>query len=150
MASRAGKTARAPGGKARFICRDPVAHVLAFAGHAEQLINLQASGTAIHRESVELPHHDTVAREASRLRTDDDGGTVALVGAFEPACDVDGIADHGVVQPNLGADIADQHIAGIDADADLYVLAMVVDQTRLLHRALAGERGAAAIDGVSG
>src|SRR5689334_13323624 len=150
MAGRAGEISGAPGGKAFFIRRDPVAHVLAFARHAEQLINLQAAGTAIYREPVKFAHDDTVAAEAPCLRADDDGGAVALVGAFQPAGDVHGIADHRVVQPNLRTDIADQHVAGIDADADFYFLAMVIDETRLLHRTLASERRAAAIDGVVG
>jgi hypothetical protein len=59
-----------------------------------------------------------------------------------------GVADHGVIQPDFRSDIADQHVAGIDADADFDRLAVVVDKVRLAHGALARQSGAAAIDGV--
>ncbi len=44
---------------------------------------------------------------------------VDLVGAFKPAGDIHGVADHRVIQPDFRSDIADQHVAGIDADPDL-------------------------------
>src|SRR5262245_29863205 len=72
IADGACEVARAPCGETGFICRDPIrrSHLT---GHAEQFINPQTTGAAIHREPVEFPHHDTVAGEAPCLRADDDG-----------------------------------------------------------------------------
>ena len=59
---------------------------------------------------------DAIAGKAARFLSDDDVGAVFLVGALQPAGDIHGVADHRVVEPKLRSDIADQHVAGIDAD----------------------------------
>ena len=127
-----GKIARAPGGKPGLVAFYPIERTAELAGHSQQFVDLQAARAAIDREPVEFANDDAIARQPARFGTDDDRGAVSLVGALEPAGDIHGIADDGVVQPHFRSDIADQHVAGIDADADFDGLAVVVDQTGLL------------------
>jgi hypothetical protein len=56
-------------------------------------------------------------------------GAIFLVGAFESARDIYGIADHRVIEPEFRSDIADQHVAGIDADAHSQRPAAVIGQS---------------------
>ena len=86
-------------------------------GHAEQLVDGKPLRAAIDGDPIEPPDQNGVARGCARVLADQDFGSVAFVDRFEAARDIDGIADHRVAQPLIGADIADQHSPGIDADA---------------------------------
>ena len=81
-----------------------------------------------------------VAGQPAGFLADHDVRAVLLVGGFEPAGDVHGVADDRVVEANLGTDIADQHVAGVDADAHLDGAAVVVDKLGGAQGALARQR----------
>ena len=68
---------------------------------------------------------------------------VVLVGTFQTACHVHRIANDGVVQAQLGTNIADQHAAGVDPDPDLQRLPPVVREAGVFDRAATGKGGPA-------
>src|SRR5271168_3342151 len=117
-------------------------------GNADQLIDRQSARAPIDHEPVELAHANVIAGKTARLLSDDDLGAVFFVGALEPAGDIHRVTDHRVVEPDLRADIADEHFARIYPDPNPKRAAAVIGQLGLAQRALARERGAAGIDGM--
>src|SRR5216683_6306567 len=93
---------------------------------------------------------DAIAGKAARFLADDDFGAIFLVGAFKSARNIYGIADDSVIEPEFRSDIADQHVAGIDADAHPERPAAVIFQSRRPQGALAGECRPAGVDSVIG
>jgi len=91
-------------------------HGAAF-GDVKQFVDCDSACPSIDHQPVEFAHMDAIAGKAARFLADDDFGAIFLVGAFKSARDIYGIADDSVIEPEFRSDIADQHVAGIDADA---------------------------------
>src|ERR1700719_3878803 len=93
-----------------------------------------------HRPSaVQFAYLYLIAGKAARFLSGDDFGAIFLVCAFKPARDIYSIADHRVIKSEFRSDIADKHVAGIDADAHSERPAAVVGQFRRPKGTLAGE-----------
>ena len=84
------------------------------------------------------------------------GVGAALVGLFaqlfQTVGGVHGVADDGVVDAARCADVADDHLAAVDADADAYRIAALAHPRRVVggHRGANGQRGAAGARGMVG
>src|SRR5882762_2421987 len=144
------KITAAIGRKTGFVQRHPGgSHGSAF-GDVKQFVDCDSARPSIDRQPVEFARMDAIAGKAARFLADDDFGAVFLVGAFKPARDIYGITDHRVIEPEFRSDIADQHVAGINADTHPERPPAVVFQSRRPQGALAGERRPAGVDSVIG
>ena len=80
------------------------------------MVDFQRLGSPLDADGVELAPGEGVAGEGYGGLGSDDGGAVEFVGALQPRCKVHGVAHHGVVEAPPRSEIADQRLAGIDAD----------------------------------
>src|SRR3954469_19470512 len=145
------KMAPAVVSEALFIAYDPIKPLpAALPGKSDQFVDRKALLTSIHGDAVDLARDDGAARETFGRFANEDLRPVGFVGALEAARDVHGIADHGIVQAQLGTDIADQHAARIDTDPDLERLAKIVGKARGRDRPATAERRTAAAQRVVG
>src|SRR5258705_3570116 len=145
-----GEIARAIGGQAGIVQRHPSwRHGSAF-GHIKQFVDCNSARPSIDHQPVEFAYLYVIAGKAARFLSDDDYGAIFLICAFKPARDIYGIADHRVIEPEFRSDIADKHVAGIDADAYSERPAAVIGQFRRPKGTLAGERRSAGVDSVIG
>src|SRR4030095_5319840 len=81
-----------------------------------------------YRDGLTLALHDNVTERMDIITSfqpgscrlaDDDPRSVVLVQRLQAGAEIDGIADHGVAHDRLRADVAGDHVAGVDADADI-------------------------------
>src|SRR5882672_3357494 len=71
---------------------------------------------AQHGNSIDLARLHSLGRAGdSRLRYQN-AAAIFLVGPFQAGSEINGVAHHGVVHHQLGADAADEHVTGSDAD----------------------------------
>src|SRR5690348_12674385 len=71
---------------------------------------------SLYRDEVELEHRITAGESLGRL-ADDDRHAVILRFSFEPRGEIDGVAEHRIFEVLFPAKIADDAVAGVDADA---------------------------------
>src|SRR5579872_5654166 len=88
-----------------------------FALARDQLEDLDRLSLALDRDAVEPAQHEAAPGGARRRFADQDPAAVYLVGTLEARGQVHRIADYRVVQPRLGSHVADDRVAGVDANA---------------------------------
>src|ERR1700678_320910 len=98
---RACEIAAAIGCKAMLIERHPVQRRSSGFGDVEQFVDSDPTCPSIHHQPVQFAHLDALAGKTARFLPDDDFGAVFLIGPFQPACDIHGVADHRVVEPHF-------------------------------------------------
>src|SRR5262249_52359691 len=74
---------------------------------------------ALHHDEVEFEDGEFFLHRHRRLRADDDRKAVFLALAFEAGCEIDAVAVHRIVEPQVGPHVADHHGSGVEADADI-------------------------------
>src|SRR5689334_11305265 len=88
-----------------------------FAMTRQRLINTDRLVAALHANAVELAPGEARRRAVERAFRCYDRGAEIFVGALEPRCHVHGVAHYRVIEALARADIADERVAGIKADA---------------------------------
>src|SRR5205807_4644023 len=97
--------------------RDSLALGRNLAGETERLEEGDRRVASDNADAVDLAPGDLVpSREAHGVRCED-RGAIDLVGTFEPRRQVNGVAHYRVAEALARADIADQRLAGLQADA---------------------------------
>src|SRR5690606_12782507 len=76
----------------------------------------------LHADAVDLAIFETRPRRRHRVLGDEDRRAIGLVRAFETRGDVHRVAHHGVFETLLRTDIADERLAGVEADAGLHLV----------------------------
>src|ERR1700677_3886491 len=117
---------RSIGGKAGVIQREPAWRFGSGFGDRKQLVDGQSTNSSIDHQPVELARPDAVAGKAAGFLSDDNVGAVFLFRGPKPTRNIHGVADHGVVEPELRSNIADQHFTGVNADPNLERIAIVI------------------------
>src|SRR5215469_1591238 len=85
---------------------------------AEQREDPRCRGTPLHRYEIELDRRE-IRDGALRLLADDDDDAVGLGLRLEAGGEIDRVAKHRVVEALIGAHVAGDALAGVDADADV-------------------------------
>src|SRR5207344_1653872 len=76
-------------------------------------------GLAFDSNAVELQHRELVADCRRRARSENDRQAIILRLSFQPGSQIYGIAEDGIVEPQIRAHVSHDATAGIDADAHL-------------------------------
>src|ERR1035437_8507832 len=82
-------------------------------------INGFGLGFPFHRYKINLKHSKFLAYRLRRFRTDDDRHAVIFRLPFQARCQIDRIAEHRIVETQIGAHIADDASPRVEPDADL-------------------------------
>ena len=71
-----------------------------------------------HLEMVDLENRELRLNGLGGFLSDDDGNAIMLCQSLKTGCQIDRVADDGIVEVKLRSEIADHALAGIQADAD--------------------------------
>ena len=74
---------------------------------------------AFHRDEIEFEQRELVLGGVRGARADDDRKPVGFALAFQAGGEIDAVAQHRIVEAQVGAHVADDAAAGVDADADV-------------------------------
>src|SRR5204862_7558456 len=86
---------------------------------AEQLVDRHGLRLALHAHAVDLAADELVADLRAGILRDEDLRTVDGVHALEPRGQIHVVADRRVAEPLRRAGVANDGLAGVDADADV-------------------------------
>ena len=92
---------------------------LEFSLAGKQFINPNRLVLALDPEQIEFPRFHLIESPAIGFFRDEDLRTIFFAGALQPGSQVNAVADNGKVETLAGTHIADDHFAGVDANAGM-------------------------------